>query len=93
MSLEIKDIEHLASLSRISLSEEEKQAFLNDFTSILGYVSELTSVTDSASEIKYSQTNVAREDNPTHAAHTHTEAVLNVAPQRNGDYVQVDQVF
>lgn len=93
MSLEIKDIEHLANLSRISLSEEEKQAFLKDFTAILGYVSELTSVTDNAPQVVHPLTNVAREDESLHTPHTHTEAVLNVAPKRNGEYVQVDQVF
>jgi aspartyl-tRNA(Asn)/glutamyl-tRNA(Gln) amidotransferase subunit C len=93
MSLEIKDIEHLANLSRISLSEEEKQAFLKDFTAILGYVSELTSVTNSAPEIVHSPTNVARADEAMYDPHTHTETVLGVAPKRNGEYVQVDQVF
>lgn len=93
MSLEIKDIEHLANLSRISLSEEEKQTFLKDFTAILGYVSELTSVTSSAPEITHSPTNIAREDDAKYVPHTHTEIVLSVAPKRNGEYVQVDQVF
>ena len=44
MSLEIKDIEHLAMLSRIQITDEEKQAFLKDFSSILGYVSELSEI-------------------------------------------------
>lgn len=93
MSIEIKDIEHLAALSRIELTEEEKTAFQKDLTSILGYVSELTSVVGSNDEILYTQKNIVRDDVITETAYSHTEDILQVAPKRNDNYVEVDQVF
>lgn len=39
--LERKDIDNLANLARIALSEEEKDKLQKDMESILGYVSEL----------------------------------------------------
>ena len=44
MSFTEQDLETLANLARISISDEEKPKMLEDFQSILGYVSEINSV-------------------------------------------------
>lgn len=44
MSLTIKDVENLAQLARIELTQEEKEGLLRDFDSILAYVDTIRSV-------------------------------------------------
>jgi aspartyl-tRNA(Asn)/glutamyl-tRNA(Gln) amidotransferase subunit C len=42
--MEIKDVENLANLARLELTEVEKEEMLSDFGSILGYVKQIESV-------------------------------------------------
>ena len=58
----IKDVENLAALARIDLTEEEKQSLLKDFDSILAYVKQIEEV--KAEDIKEDLvlSNVWRED-------------------------------
>ncbi|MBI2630984.1 aspartyl/glutamyl-tRNA amidotransferase subunit C [Candidatus Nomurabacteria bacterium] len=42
--MNIKDVENLAELARIELSEEEKEALLKDFGGILAYVKTIEEV-------------------------------------------------
>ena len=39
--MNIKDVENLAELARIELTEEEKKEILSDMESILGYVKQI----------------------------------------------------
>ena len=61
----IKDVEHVAKLSRLALSEEEKEKFAPQLNAVLEYVNELnevdtTGVEPMAHSIKIS--NVMRDD-------------------------------
>ena len=60
--MNIKDVENLAELARIELSEEEKKGLLVDMEGILEYVKQIEGV--NAQEIKSEQKlyNVWRED-------------------------------
>jgi aspartyl-tRNA(Asn)/glutamyl-tRNA(Gln) amidotransferase subunit C len=93
MSLEIKDIEHLAMLSRIQITDEEKQAFLKDFSSILGYVSELSEVSLDDKDSNFDNFNITKADMVREREDAFKEDLLEEAPKRNADYVEVDQVF
>lgn len=42
--MEIKDVENLAALARIELTEEEKNELLHDMDSILGYVKQIEEI-------------------------------------------------
>jgi aspartyl/glutamyl-tRNA(Asn/Gln) amidotransferase C subunit len=89
-----EQIEQLAKLSRLSLREEEKDGFLKDFKSILGYVSEINSVAAAFPEREAGfLRNVMREDGPEHEAGTHTEDLLKNAPAVQDGFVKVKQVF
>lgn len=41
MSLTIKDIEHIANLARLELSDEEKKRYKKQLSSILGHIEKL----------------------------------------------------
>ncbi len=90
-----EDIEHLAKLSRIAVTEEEAQALASDISSILGYVSEIENATaDTKGEKKVGALyNVMREDGEPHEASLYTEDLLNNAPVRQGQYIKVKKIL
>ena len=60
--MNIKDIESLAMLARLELSDAEKKSLLADLDSILGYVKQIESLDMSETEEDYKLYNVWRED-------------------------------
>lgn len=60
--MDIKDVENLARLARIELSEDEKKELLSDMDSILGYVKQIEEVKIEDVEPEYKVHNVWRED-------------------------------
>lgn len=89
-----EDIEKLAKLSRLSLKEEEKDGFLKDFKSILGYVSEINSAVVELPEREAGKLrNVMRPDGEPHQSGVNTDAILSNAPSIQDGFVKVKQVF
>lgn len=62
MSISIKDVEKLAELARIELTDEEKQALVGDMESILNYIKMIESVDLDEVKVERKQRNVWRED-------------------------------
>ncbi|OGI85686.1 hypothetical protein A3A01_00020 [Candidatus Nomurabacteria bacterium RIFCSPLOWO2_01_FULL_39_17] len=60
--MNIKDVENLAELARIELTEEEKKEILSDMESILGYVKQIEEVKVEDVEANNEPYNVWRED-------------------------------
>ena len=60
--MDIKDVEKLAELAKIELSEEEKEDLLSDMKGILGYVGEIQEVDVKNIDIEYENRNIWRED-------------------------------
>lgn len=92
--IEIKDIEKLAGLARIAVTEEEKVKFQQDLESILGYVSELKDAPtpDGGAAEPYLK-NVMREDDNAYAPGEFTEDILAEAPNRADGYFKVKKIF
>ncbi|MEK9182230.1 MAG: Asp-tRNA(Asn)/Glu-tRNA(Gln) amidotransferase subunit GatC [Patescibacteria group bacterium] len=95
--IEIKDIEKLAELSRINISSEETQTFRKDIESILSYVDQLKMVdaaTDKAAPREEGGIkNVFREDENYHDSGQFTEALLELAPEKENGYVKVKKIL
>ena len=93
--LERKDVEHLGLLARISLSEEEKDEFTSELDSVLSYVSEISKVTTEADVIPEAGElrNVMRRDDNANSGGEFTEDILKNAPDTEGGYVKVKQIF
>ncbi len=60
--MDIKDVENLAKLARIELSEDEKRDLLHDMDSILGYVKQIEEMKIEDTEPEHGVRNVWRED-------------------------------
>lgn len=87
-------VKHVAFLVRLGIQEEEAQAFSHQFTSIIDYFRLLNEV-DTGTVPPASETSntrgVMRADE-VHPSMPRQDFLKNV-PQRDGDYVQVPQVF
>ena len=60
--MDIKDVENLAKLARIELTEDEKRDLLQDMDSILGYVKQIEEMKVEDTEPEYEISNIWRED-------------------------------
>jgi aspartyl-tRNA(Asn)/glutamyl-tRNA(Gln) amidotransferase subunit C len=90
-----EDIEHLATLSRIAVTESEATELAKDITNILGYISEIEGITgEKAGEKKVGALyNVMREDENPHESGLYTEDLLTAAPLRDGQYIKVKKIL
>lgn len=91
-----EEIEHLASLSRIRLSEAEKDSLEEDLSSIVSYVSVVSElVSDDISDAPQVgvRHNVFRADEITNRADEYTEDILNEMPAKEGRFLKVKKIL
>ena len=93
--LEIKDIEKLAKLARIELTENEKETYVKDISSILGYVDQIKdAVAKVGEERKVSDLrNVMRADEMKNESGANTEVVVKEFPAKDGNYLKVKKIL
>jgi aspartyl-tRNA(Asn)/glutamyl-tRNA(Gln) amidotransferase subunit C len=94
MKITLKEVEHIARLARLKLTEEEKILYSEQLSKILDYIEKLNELdttdvepTSHVLPIK----NVFREDTPEPSLST-DEALKN-APQRAGPYYRVPRII
>jgi len=91
----VKDLEHLAALARIDLSEADKKSLVKEFDSILGYVDQLKKVDvkmDAEGRVGAVK-NVMRPDIPEPVSAEDRERLLAEAPDREGDFIAVKKII
>lgn len=94
--MEIRDIEKLAKLSRLELTDAEKQAFAKDLENILHYVDQIREVTTDDRPAEVGDVyNVLREDVVTegHEGGVFTEKILAQAPATQDGFVKVKKIL
>ncbi len=96
MALDRADVEHIASLARIALNEEEVEMFREQLSHIIEQFDVLTrldttgiTATGHASQLPL-QTGVMRDDVP--QVSLEQEEVLSNAPRRQGEFFRVKAV-
>ena len=101
MKLPKKDIERIAELARLGITEGEKEKFREQLSSILDYVGELEEVDTSPIEPMGQVTgleNVIREDKVKYEVRSEEyeelkKKLLKNAPETQDNYVKVKAVF
>lgn len=89
------DIEKLASLARINVTEEEKEELARDMRAVLSYVDDIQKAgapLDALPEMGDVK-NVLRTDDVSHESGQYTEKILNEVPERKDNYVKVKQIL
>src|SRR4051812_12484300 len=91
----VKELEHLATLARIELTDADKQSLVKEFDSILGYVDQLKKVKvdlDESGRVGAVR-NIMRDDVVVNTTPEDRERLLNEAPQREGDFIAVKKII
>jgi aspartyl-tRNA(Asn)/glutamyl-tRNA(Gln) amidotransferase subunit C len=89
------EVDHLLELSRLEISEGEKQNLSKDLESILKYIEQLSEVTTDNVEPMSGGTfnlNEYRKDNFENREFKR-EDVLKVAPKSDNDFFEVPKIF
>ena len=88
------DISKLALLSRLALSENEKESLQKDLNSILGYISQIKEVdVPPLVDTETSFRNQFREDVVISSPDKEREALLGALPEREKDHVLVQKIL
>lgn len=88
-----EEVEKLASLARLALTEEEKTQFQGEIDAILGFVGKVKEAAGAAPRPQYASINVLREDIVVHKSGEFTESLLKSSPEREGDFVKVKRIL
>ncbi|MCF8009943.1 MAG: Asp-tRNA(Asn)/Glu-tRNA(Gln) amidotransferase subunit GatC [Clostridiales bacterium] len=87
------DVEHVATLARLELSEEEKELYTKQLSAIMEYFEKLKELdTDDVPPTPHvlPLKNVLREDKP--GEQMDSEKALSNAPDREGNYFRVPKI-
>jgi len=96
MSLTKKEVEHIATLARLELTEKEKEKFAEQLSSILGYFKELQKVDLSKVEPTSQVTGLQNVSQPDVVKKCDAETMkklIAAAPERIDNLVKVKAVF
>lgn len=88
------DIEKMAQLSRLELTDEEKEKFAGQFSDILGYVEELSEIDDQNIEPIDHITglkNISREDKVINSCDR--ETMLKNAPEEQDGFIKTKSIL
>jgi len=93
-----KEVEKIAELARLGISEKEKEKFVEDLSSVIGYVQKLSEVNVEKVEPMTGGTNlesVTRKDDDTKdIANDEMKAdILNAAPDKENGYFKVPSIL
>jgi aspartyl-tRNA(Asn)/glutamyl-tRNA(Gln) amidotransferase subunit C len=93
--LEIKDIEKLAKLARIELTENEKEQLLKDISPILSYVAQINVVAGNLDAEKKAaeHRNITRLDENVNETGANTEAFVKNMPESERNYLKVKKIL
>lgn len=91
----VKEIENLANLARIKLDDTEKESLTKDIDSILSYVDQIKEATVNMdyTPVPGAVHNAFRDDNVVTTSPESREAILDEAPDREGDFVAVKKII
>jgi aspartyl-tRNA(Asn)/glutamyl-tRNA(Gln) amidotransferase subunit C len=96
MSITKKDIEHLARLSKIALSENESESLVKDIEKILDHFEDIGGVDVNGIDPVTGGTlskNITRDDNISPASDDEKKRLLNSFPKQEGNCLVVPSVF
>ncbi len=91
-----EQIEHIAKLARIKLTDKEEEKFSNDLSSILSYIDKLNEVdTENIKPIKQitGLETITRKDETTNKDAEIAKKTLEQAPEKQNNYFKVPKIL
>lgn len=93
MTISKKQVEHIAYLARLKLSEKEKERFSKELSQILDFIKKLNEVDTSKVEpFFFDFKNVLRKDEIENKKQK-IKDLLEQAPEREGDFIKTKRIF
>jgi aspartyl-tRNA(Asn)/glutamyl-tRNA(Gln) amidotransferase subunit C len=92
--ISLKDVEHVARLARLELSEADKERMRQELDSILSYIDKLRALdTEGVEPTAHAipMTNVMRDDMPRPSLSQ--DDMLANAPERSGEFFRVPRII
>jgi aspartyl-tRNA(Asn)/glutamyl-tRNA(Gln) amidotransferase subunit C len=94
VKLTMKEVEHVALLARLALSEDEKERYRAQMSSILEYADRINQLDTTAVAPTYHVLPLQNVSRPDQRGTTLTqEEVLQNAPDRDGSYFKVPRIL
>jgi aspartyl-tRNA(Asn)/glutamyl-tRNA(Gln) amidotransferase subunit C len=94
LAMTIEDVNKLAILARIEMSDAEKTEFLGNMESILGYIDIIKKATVEGVNPEIGEVrNVMRTDENPHESGKYTEKILAQAPDTQDGYLKVKKIL
>jgi aspartyl-tRNA(Asn)/glutamyl-tRNA(Gln) amidotransferase subunit C len=96
MDLSPQQVEHIADLARLNLSEDEKERYAEELSVVLDYMEKLEDVKTDGVEPTAQVTglkNKTRADEPQDISDEKRKDILDEFPQQDGDMLKVKSVF
>ena len=90
--MDIKDIEKLADLAKIELTDKEKDSLLKDLDGVLNYVKQIESVEVQDIQPEYQNKNVWREDEIKSSVFSR-DLIINQFPDSQDNFVKVKKIL
>ncbi len=90
--MEIKDVENLAELAKLELSDADKESFLKDMNGILDYIKQIESLDVGDIEVQDSIQNVWRED-VLESREFSKEIIMKQFPEIQDDFLKVKKIL
>ena len=88
-----EEVEHIAKLARLELSEKEKEKMQKDLTEILGYFDLLKKVPKAKMKKSVLAGNRALRKDEVISSHNIAERLINAAPDRKDGYIKVKTIL
>lgn len=87
------DVQQLAQLARLSITDEQCDNYLKDFQNILSYIDALNAVNPDMVPQQQVLTNVVREDDEAYEAGSFSKEIISNAPHQEDGYIRVDKIL
>ena len=91
-----QEVQHIAKLARLGLSEKEIKRFQKDLSSILDYIETLKQVDARAIEPFFhpnEEVNIMREDKAKPEQKEIVDKLIDLVPSKKGRHIKVKSVF
>lgn len=91
-----EEVQHIAKLARLGLTEQEIEKFQKELSSILGYIEKLKEVDIEGVEPTSHSVlveNVARDDEINEKLKMKNEKLMALAPEKKDNFIKVKSVF
>jgi len=86
------DVERLANLVRITLTEKEKETLAGEMSDIVDFVSQVQEISADADPV-HSHKNIMREDGEPHEGGVYTDRLLKNAATAKGNTIVVPKII